>query len=443
MIDPRLQDLLGSDAPSTRHGDVTDQEPEQHPGPDAAPAEAAGSAQSDVDIQAVIRGLIDDAVATNPALTHIAAAATSGVRMDTGGRVVASPELRSMMRALVPGPGDAPIGSTRLIGTWLTADIDDAAPVTQTSPYFTISHWHWLAAKDYVRRIPSELGPTFPHLFSSEAQVIHDLKEWGALDADGTITDEAAAMFAAVTGYADLTLYGTVLLYGQRRAPKQIPTQLVEFGLQHAVRDVPRVSFAIGIGEREVVTALVNNTTIVFSRRLRRTSDTADAAATVLDLLDPDQQWPAYPLNNPIVLAGETVNELATSKATAGLIDTEPGEDATGEERVAHTEHRDKVRTGVRTILAAARTPDRAAEAIADIATCTTHALAQITLRTSSVDVSRGDAGALALAFLRDRGVVASYPTGSRRWRRITYVRGTEGGIEAAISAMRSTYTGS
>jgi len=423
MIDHRLQALLS---------DTTAPIPE----PDTA---TVPEPLTDEDTRAA---LINLAAEYNPAMAPIAEAATSELRITADGTLTASPALRAAMRSLVPGRDKAPAGAYRAITGWLTADTTDTAPVTATSDYFTVSHWHWMAAKDLIRRMPAELGPTFPHLCVSEAQIIHDLKAWSALDGHGRLTGEAAEMFGAVTGYAELTVYGTVLLYAQRRAPVELPAALEELGLAAAVRNLPRVTFVTGVAAREVVCALVNGTTVVFTRRLRRTAPVADAAAAVLDLLDPDGQWPAYSLATPIVLPGGVVEGLATGSATAGLIDTEPGEDATDAERAADAARRDKVRKGTRTVLAAARTPTAAAEAIAEIAASTTHALAQITVRTADVDVSRTDSGALALVFLRGRGIVASYPSGSGHLRRVTYTPGNISGIEAAIHALSTAYRG-
>jgi hypothetical protein len=445
VIDPRLQSLLDNSAATAAEDDEYVTSPTGDTTTEAKTPAVPGStaAIAPVTPAGTRCELINLATAENPALAPIAEAARGGVRMGSGGRVVASPTLRDAMRALVPGRDKAPPGSQRLIGSWLTADANTTTALTETSPYFTVSHWHWLAARELVRRLPADLGPTFPHLLTSETQVVHDLQQWGALTGDCTITDEAAAMFGAVTGHAELTMYGTVLLYAQRRAPKKLPAELVKLGLQAAVRDVPRVTFAVGIAEREVVTALVNNSTVIFTRRLRRGSATCDAATAIGELLDPEGNWPPYPLRAPIVLPGEVVDKLATGAETADLIDTEPRGDATDEERVSDIERREKVRKGVRKVLSAARTPTRASEAIAEIAASTTHALAQITVRTSTVDVSRAAPGALALVFLRGRGVVASYPSGSSRLRRITYMPGNSDGIEKAITTLRNAYRGS
>ncbi|BBY53939.1 hypothetical protein H7J07_04720 [Mycobacterium koreense] len=357
----------------------------------------------------------------------------------------------------VPGRDKAPAGTQRTIGGWLTADATTAPKVTGPSTWFTVSHWHWLAAKGFVRQIPSQLGPVFPHLFVSEAQVIYDLKHWGVFgtvdsdedgdgstddEADNTITDEAADMFAAVTGDAEITLYGIVLLHGQRRAPVAIPRELDQFGMREAVRDVPRVNFAIGVGKREVVTATVNNNIVVFTRRLRRTTATADAAEALRTLLDPNGDWPPFPLPSPITVTADVAGQLAHDPDTAGIIDAEPGEDADTETRVADEKRRAAARQAAKRIVKSANLPTRAADALSEIATATTRAMAVITVRTCDVDVSRGPKSSLSMAFLTDRGVVASYPTGEGQWRRITYVSGTTEGVEKGIVALRDAYRG-
>lgn len=342
----------------------------------------------------------------------------------------------------VPGPDAAPDGPYRNVSEWLSVDSTPAAPAAHASPWFTVSHWHWLAAKGHVRQIPVELGLTFPHLFLSEGQIANDLTAWEALDGRGEITEEAAAMFAAVSGAAELTLYGTVLLYAYRREPVELPAELKEFGLEAAVRNVPRVTFSIGVTEREVVTVLVNNGTVIFDRRRRRGDAAAEAAQGLRKLLDPADDWKPYPLPTTITLPGEAVDALATSENTAGVIDSEPGEDATDDEKTADIERRERVRKGVRRVLVTAKVPADASAAIADIATATTDALAQVTVRTNTVDVPRGEPSALAIAFLRGKGVVASYPAGTGRFRRVTYVPGTVSGIATGIAALRRVAEG-
>lgn len=330
----------------------------------------------------------------------------------------------------------------RLIGGWLTAGGDTTAPVTSVSPSFTVSHWHWLAAKGYVRRMPNMLGPTLPYLGMSEGQIVHDLRAWSVFDDAGDITAEAADMFAAITGQAQITLFGTVLLYGLRRPTPQLPKQLVELNLSCAVRGVPRVTFVVGITDREAVSALVNNHVVTVQRRLRRASPTRDAAMEVRGLLDPTGQWPVFPMRSPVTITADVAKQLSADPATAPLLDTEPAADATDEVRVADAEKRKKISAGVQRIAKSAKVAPASAQVLSDIATDTVHAMAQICLRTSDIDVARGDPAALAISFLRNRGTVASYPTGNGAWRRITYVPADVDGIERGIGALHALYRG-
>ncbi len=385
--------------------------------------------------------LINLVVEKDPGIASIAEAAKTEVRLGADGKIIASAALRTAMRALVPGRDKAPTDTAyRNIGGWLSADNLAVAPVTEAMPYFTVSHWHWLAAKNLVRQMPTELGPTFPHLLTSEAQIMHDLRTWSALDERGHLTEEAKAMFDTVTGHAGLTIYGTVLLYAQRRAPVKIPTELKEFGIEAGVRDVPRVTFVIGVGKREVVCALVNNITVVFTRRLRRDNEHADAAAALLDLLDPEGQWPGYPLAANVVLPGSVVEQLSADPDTSKIIDSEPEPDADDKARAADDAVRLRARKSARKILQAAKIPAGAQTAIAELAGSTTHALATITVSTRDVDVSRGRPGSMALAFIRGRGIMASYPAGSGDVRRITYTSGNRTGINAGIGALSNAY---
>lgn len=408
MIDPRLQAVLDSTATPEPTGPIA----------------------------------IGDLVTDTPPEPPPAASTGRPAQRNSSGNVLTAAALRSQMHAQVPGRDKAPEGPLRRVGEWLSAPAEDSPAVTGTSSWFTVNHWHWMAAKGLVPTMPVELGPSFPHLFMSESQIAHDLRAWSALDDRGGVTAEAAAMFGAVSGDADMTLYGTVLLYAHRRAPVTLPAELEEFGLQAAVRDVPRVTFAIGMTEKEVVTALVNNTTVVFARRHRRTDLVPDAAAALRNLLDPGEHWAPYPMTGPVTLPSDTVEHLATGSDTAGVLDSEPSDDADPLERDADLGRRKRIGKAVRTTLRSARIPTGAADDIAGIATATTDALAQVTVRTRDVDVSRGEPAALALAFLRKRGVVVSYPSGSGAQRHITYVSGNVSGIALGITSLRRVFNG-
>ncbi|CPW53257.1 Uncharacterised protein [Mycobacteroides abscessus subsp. bolletii] len=453
VINEQLQEILDSESEPPAEdrapapiSPVNQEVPET--GHDAHRAESHTQAEDVSDNPASPKGrsissLIKAAVNANPDIAPIAESAGVDIRMNPDGTIKVSDAMRAAMRALVPGrdkaPSDAPY---RSINGWLTANNTSAAPVTETSPYFTVSHWHWLAAKSMVRQIPIELGPTFPFLSTSEAQIIHDLTQWQALDAHGHLTDEATEMFNAVTGHAELTVYCTVLLYAQRRAPVQVPAELKPYGVQAAVRDVPRVTFVVGVGKREVVSALINNSTVVFNRRLRRDEPNTDAASAVLDLLDPQGHWPAYPLKAPIVLPGAVVEQLSADSNASTLFDSEPEPDADEKVRVEAEAARERARKAARNVLNAAKTPAGAQAAISEIAGCTTHALATLTVSTCDVDVSRSEPGALALAFMRDRGIVASYPGGVGSLKRITYATGNVDGIKNGIRSLSNAFKG-
>ena len=342
----------------------------------------------------------------------------------------------------VPGPDQAPPGDYGVVGSWLSVSTTPGPAVTGTSPCFTVTHWHWMAAKGMVPPVPAELGVLLPPVVSSEAQLAHDLTVWEVLDGRGDITDEASQMFAAVSGAAALTLYGTVLLYAHRRAPVELPHKLKEFGLEAAVRNVPRVSFSIGVTGREVVTVVVNNGSVWFTRRYRRVGVDDDAAAALWSLLDPAGAWDPYPLATPITLPGEAVELLTTDPDTAGVIDDEPDEDAPAEQRAADEARRRKVSEGARRILGGAGVTSGSTRAIADIAAATTDALAQVVVRSNAVDIPRGEPAALAISFLRGKGVVTSHPVGSGRWRRTIVASGNADGITSGIAVLRRVVSG-
>ncbi|KXO92974.1 Uncharacterised protein (plasmid) [Tsukamurella tyrosinosolvens] len=440
MIDPRLAAVLAdTDAPTTPSADHVPAPAAHLNGTDEETAAVASSEDAE---ELEPEEAIEIAVAVDPKLTSVAEAVKGGVSA-SGGSVKASTSLRAEM-SRVTSPSDLTEANAdhRTIGGWLTVDNSLTAPVTSTSPYFTLSHWHWLAAKGLIQQLPADFGPTLPRLDLSEGQIVHDLTQMEALDRSGALTSEAKAMFDALSGLADVTVSGIVLLRYLRRTGVEIPSVIKEFNLEKAVRHIPRVTFRIGVTANEVVCALLNNSTFSITRSYRVAGAAEDAASALLDLLDPDRQWQPYPLKAPVVLPAATIRSLAADPETGTVIDTDPGEDATEDEREDDAARRKAIRTAVTAAATAVDVPSTAAAALADIGSATVHASAEITVATSAVDVSRAEPAALAMAFLTGKGLVLSYPRGEGATKQIVYAGGTEKRIEEAIETLRASFAG-
>lgn len=207
---------------------------------------------------------------------------------------------------------------------------------------FDQRHLIELFNRGLINELPYELGPM--PLLPGGPEIGKDLARWNVIDGRGKLTSEAAALFAGITAYS-WAITGTVLLYNERRdIQAQIPDELLKYGLQYAIRDIPRVTFLIGVlsktieGVAEpVISSIVQarGRLIIGADQHPRTEEGAyqKVAQIVSAIIDPKRTWKPYPLAETAIPAAtatavaadrnndpERVEGIAET-ATAGLID--------------------------------------------------------------------------------------------------------------------------
>ena len=207
---------------------------------------------------------------------------------------------------------------------------DSLPDPADTLPHvFSIHHLVWLQRVGLLTDLPYELGPfpmTLDFMGSGkfDARIEEDLEEWGILVKGRNLHPEAQFLFDAITGHADWTLWGLVLLYSLKTNAREEfdPQKVDEFGLKHAVRDIPRVPFIIAVTKTEIVTAL-NAPPRLILHRIPRAGDVYKQVGEALRLmLDPEQNWEPWQ-GKRASLPFKSAKEIAADPELATLLDDE------------------------------------------------------------------------------------------------------------------------
>jgi hypothetical protein len=333
-----------------------------------------------------------------------------------------------------------------------------SAPVPGASR-FDQRHLIRLHQVGLLTELPYELGP-MPS-FDFGPGIDYDLERWNLVRRDpGTehgfsFTEEAAEVFAGVDHW-DWAVWGLALLYDERpRITVDLPDEMMQYGLQYALRDIPRVTFMITVRE-DIVTVILHNSSRISIDALPAHPDPAKQIGTILrELLDPKGQWQPYPLTGEVVVPLETVTQAAVRRIDPdgpGRLDLEDMrenyayasefttavENAKTEASAEAAEQSEKVRD----ILTGSGLSQRPARALAELLKVHNVANVQVcaTWRGPTGKVALTEAAA-GVSFFdggddEHRGVVVSWPMthyGDDLW--VTYAPGTE---DAYIRAIRS-----
>ncbi len=164
---------------------------------------------------------------------------------------------------------------------------------------FDQRHLIALYQRGLINELPIELGPM--PVFDLGPSVDEDLKRWNIVDpSTNELTEPAQEYFAGLVGY-EWAVWGIVLLYNQRKEiVSDLPDEFLQYGVQYAIRDVPRASFLIGYREGTFTTAtLAAGQLALATDRARSNTDEHRNEAVgqiIMAILDPQKQWKPYPM---------------------------------------------------------------------------------------------------------------------------------------------------
>ena len=248
-------------------------------------------------------------------------------------------------------------------------------------------------------------------------------KRWKIVDpSTNQLTEPAREYFAGLVAY-EWAVWGIVLLYNQRmEIVSDLPEEFLQYGVQYALRDVPRVGFLIGYREGTFTTATLAAGHLALATDRDRSSSAEQrheaVGQIIMAILDPQKQWKPYPM--------ERISIPAT---VADALKRDRADDV---EDVVET-----TRDGLRDA-GMARTTVRG---LAELLSQDNVALSQITLTRRAPQgkqtVYNNSMG--VMFFVGDPGgVVVSYPSrglDGRQW--INYEPATPAAMTAAVAALQ------
>lgn len=309
--------------------------------------------------------------------------------------------------------------------------MSDQHAVVEAPTSFSVHHLSWLHRHGFLHDLPHELGPfpVNPDLSDTgafDALLGSQLSSWGIVS-DGVLNPDAGFLFESLMGQgAEWVLWGTVLLYSLKTDARASfdPKGIDEWGLKHAVRDVPRVQFMIAHTPREIVSAINAPPNLIINRIPVTGEDIALQTGRVLRaLLDPQENW--KPWSGPTVTAKMAEIRTLAENPELSRLDLEDEE--------ALTRRPDQMR---RALLGMELSP-KTAETMAELSRFPTTAAAQVSVNYPTPGGLVTPKVAMGVTFFDGAGIMVSYPVGKTdETRAVYYVPGDEKGFTDGVRAM-------
>lgn len=297
---------------------------------------------------------------------------------------------------------------------------------------FSIHHLVWLHRFGYLTNLPYELGP-FPITLDFAAtgqfdkRLREQLTEWGVIDvATNKLTPEAEDLLSALTGFADWALWGTILLHSLRTNARENfdPGGADDWGLKHAVRDVPRVPFMIAVRNREIITAISTPDALIITRNDRVGDVHLQVGRLLHEMLDPTGLW--EPWGGPTISVPHlTIKSLAADPSVSSL----DGDD--------DPDTRTSRSLSTKNVLTGSDLPPATTKALVELQTHPTTAIVQVSINYNAGHGQVTPELATGVTFFDGAGIVVSYAVGrTDETRSIRYVPGDEQGFTAGVKAL-------
>lgn len=303
-------------------------------------------------------------------------------------------------------------------------------PADTLADVFSIHHLVWLARNGLVNDYPYALGPfpgtlDFGDTGKFDMRIREDLERWGIIDG-GALHPDAEFLFNSILGSSEWMLWGTVLLHSLKtNATAEFNFDEDIFGLRHAVRDIPRVTFAIAVTEREIITAVNAPPALIFDR-FPRTRDVHVQVGEILhDMLDPEHNWQPWD-GNQLTLTASAAKAMATNPAASKIVNGDEEDDHIAAQTDA-----------TESALLELEVPSYESKAFSKLMSAPTSASVQASIDYNSDRGMITASYCLGVTFFDGKGIVVSYPVGkSEKTRLLYYVPGDEKGFADGVKAM-------
>lgn len=226
-------------------------------------------------------------------------------------------QFRPRTRRMNPPPSMLP-GYAATCSNWRvdTGERGTLATNENRGDRFTLRHLVEMYSRGFITAVPTELG-MIPHAEPDE-KYLEDLVRWNVVNgATFTLTPEAQELFRGLITY-EWAVWGVVLQYNESvKVSAAIPDELAQYGIQYAIRSVPRASYMLGVNGNKVTTAISGRGDIDISEDYARGSGNVPALAAkiLMTILDPEQRFSPYPIN-PATVPHAVTRKLAGGRST-------------------------------------------------------------------------------------------------------------------------------
>ncbi|OHU47219.1 hypothetical protein BKG82_26555 [Mycobacteroides chelonae] len=172
--------------------------------------------------------------------------------------------------------------------------------MAENADRFDARHLMELFKRGLINEMPAELGPI--PIVDTPPSVWEDLVRWNVVDnSTFQFTSDAAKLFSGLVSY-EWALWGVVLHNNQRRKVEaRLPEEFRQYGVQYAIRDIPRDTFLIavkGTGITTIVSVAGGHLEIGYDEA-RSSSQVFEHVARIVERIhspDKDKQWAPYPI---------------------------------------------------------------------------------------------------------------------------------------------------
>lgn len=182
---------------------------------------------------------------------------------------------------------------------------------------FGPDHVSWLIEHSRLPVITT-LGPIAfaePHELTSDLR--QDLVQWGVIDGNDTLTEQAWDLFEPLFHYS-YSYWGVLLLHNEKEPIRiDMDKDLIDMGLGLSLTDTPRVFWNITKQGNTLTMAMRAGDVIVVQKSTGTGNIERNIAAMLMSILDPNDQWPSA--NFPALVI--PLQPLATLEVSRGLSD--------------------------------------------------------------------------------------------------------------------------
>lgn len=131
--------------------------------------------------------------------------------------------------------------------------------------------------------------------YEDGGEYAHQLRAWGVLTENNEFTPQGRALFTGITHYTS-AVWGVIYLHNQKQPyTVDLSEELIEWGLDKTLTDVPKVFWQVSVGYGLVYTMVRAGERISITARPQDESSVRELAKGIQRVIDPNNEWSPIP----------------------------------------------------------------------------------------------------------------------------------------------------